>query len=227
MPNSYLLQKLMLRLLLISGEQNYPKYKNTQISPSKTAFQDSVIRAVQNPDSTVSDIFTDKFKENRKFLCSQSPAYEFFSADLPQCREILYLHHQLLKCSKKGDLVMAGLHKTILKPPLGTRVLQGLLSQCLSSARPVLYPAGPVALTELPAPLSVAGASPHPRAPSLPFELFSEKPLARAMALSPLKAAHPGLEQSPLEAHPTTAVFFSSPPMKYACAIHAAEHAIG
>lgn len=170
MPNSYLLQKLMLGLLLISGEQNYPKHWNTQISPSKTAFQDSVIRAVQNPDRTVSDIFTDKFKENRKFLCSQSPACEFFSADLPHCREILYSHHQQLKCSKKGAVGMAGLYKTIPKVALDTRDLQGLLSQCQARS---LWHWWSFQLSSL-----------WLGVPSLPAGPFPETPLPWAMPLS-------------------------------------------
>lgn len=76
----------------------------------------------------------------------------------------------------------------------GHRALQGLLSQCLSCAVPSqsLWHWWSFQL------LSLCPSS----APSLPSELFSENPLARAMPLSPLKVAHPGLDQSPLEAHP-------------------------
>lgn len=120
---------------------------------------------------------------------------EFFSADLPHCREILYLHHRLLKCSKKhsqGDVGMAGLYKTILKLPVDTaRSLWHWWSFQLSS----LWLGHPPTLRVF---LSLLG-------------YFQKTLLHEQCPWAPLKVVHPGLDQSPLEAHPTTAVSYFQP----------------
>lgn len=103
---------------------------------------------------------------------------------------------------------MAGLYKAIPKVALDTRDLQGLLSQCLSSARP--GPCGTDGASS--SPLCGWGITPSSGSfsPSWPFP---ENPLAWAMSLSPLKVVHPGLDQPP-PAHPTSAVFYFQPSHK-------------
>lgn len=92
---------------------------------------------------------------------------------------------------------MAGLYKTIPKVALDTRDLQGLLSQCQARS---LWHWWSFQLSSL-----------WLGVPSLPAGPFPETPLPWAMPLSPLKVVHPGLEQSPPEAHPTSAGFYFQP----------------
>lgn len=109
---------------------------------------------------------------------------------------------------------MAGLHKTILKLPLDTRLLQGLLSQCLSSASLCCTQPGPCG-TDGASSSPVCGWDITPSSGSFsPIWAVFRKPSCMSSALSPLKVVHPGLDQPPLEAHPTSAGFYFQPSHK-------------